>query len=661
MTAMTFRGIGFRCASGALLLASVAGLIPAACNSSNPVAPDPPPPTGSSAFTVSLAANPASLATGSTTPSTISVSVRRTDNGQPPPDGTSVSINTSLGSLGTDTSGNPVTLTTVRLAGGSASVNLFAGTATGTAQVLAQVEQSTGQVAVPIQTVNPPPFFLTSIAPNSGFHLGGQTVTISGSGIQGTVRVTFGGVVAQVKTTTATAIQATVPASTQPVEAGATRAVDVEVTNALGQTNSTSDKLTGAWTYRGEDVEPPLTVFSVAPLSGPNEGGTPVTITGMSFNPPVQVLFGKTIGGVFQGFQATVRTNPAPTSTSISAVTPSATGVGLSLANQLVDVQVRNVNTGESAIATGVFSYTGSALFVTSMSPLSGPYTGGTAVTIQGSGFDPRGQYQVQFGGSVQTFVPPPTQNGTVLNVTTVPVTVTSCQPPSGTLTVTRLDTGAVANSAIRFSYTAPSPNVTQLSPASGSQSGGTAVSIQGTGFDTNGQVRATFNGAVATVGTVTSTTVSVTTPAFTGTFDTETCTDGQGMQGKRNKPKAVDVVVTNSATGCADTFPQGYTYQPNDTSCVVPPPAKPKADFTFQVSNNTTVQFTNASTNSPTSYLWDFGEPSSGGANVSFQTNPSHVYTVPSGQSATFSVSLTATNAGGSDTVIKLITLTVP
>ncbi len=656
---MTFRGIGSRCASGALLLASVAGLILAACNSSNPVAPEPPPPTGASTFNLTLSANPSTLATGSTTPSTISVSVRRTDNGQAPPDGTSVSINTSLGSLGTDGSGNPVTISTVRLAGGNASVNLFAGTATGTAQVLAQVEQSTGLVAVPIRTVNPPPFFLTSISPNSGFVRGGQTVTISGSGIQAPVRVTFGGVVATVKTTTENAIQATVPASTQPVEAGMTRAVDVEVTNALGQTNSTSDKLTGAWTYRGDDVEPPLAVFSVAPLSGPNEGGTPVTITGMSFSPPVQVLFGKTIGGIFQGFQATVRTNPAPTGTSISAVTPSANGVGLSLANQLVDVQVRNVNTGESAIATGVFSYTGSALFVTSMSPLSGPYTGGTPVTIQGSGFDPRGQYQVQFGGSVQTFNPPPTQNGTVLSVTTVPVTVTNCQPPSGTLTVTRLDTGAVVNSAIRFTYTAPSPNITQLSPSSGSQSGGTGVSIQGTGFDS--QVRATFGGVVASVGTVTSTTVSATAPAFTGTFDTETCTDGQGMQGKRNKPKAVDVVVANTSTGCSDTFPQGYTYQPNDTSCVVPPPAKPKAEFSFQVINNTTVQFNNASTNSPTSYLWDFGEPASGGANLSFQTNPNHIYTVASGQSATFSVSLTATNAGGSDTVIKQITLTVP
>ncbi len=652
-----FRRIGFRRASSALFLAA-AGWIGAACNSSNPVAPDPPPPTGTSLFAITLSANPTTLATGSTTPSTISVSVRRTDNGQAPPDGTNVAINTSLGNFGTDSGGNAVTITSARLMGGAAQVNLFAGPANGTAQVLAQVEQSTGQVAIPIQTFTPPPFFLTSISPNSGFHLGGQTVTISGSGIQAPVRVTFGGVVAQVRSTTATSIQATVPASTTPVEAGMTKAVDVEVTNALGQSNSTSDKLASAWTYRGENVDPPLAIFSVAPLSGPNEGGTMVTITGQSFKPPVQVIFGKTIGGAFQGFQATVKTNPAPTESTIVAVTPSATGVGLSLANQLVDVQVRNVNTGESTIATGVFSYTGASLIVTSMSPLSGPYTGGTPVVIRGSGFDPRGTYQVQFGGTVQNFQPPPAQGGTLLNVTTVPVSVSNCNPPSGPLTVTRLDTGESVQSAIRFSYTVPTPNVTSLSPASGPQGGGTVVNIQGSGFDS--QVRVTFNGAVAVVGSTSSTSVSATAPAFTGTFDTETCTDGMGTQGKRNKPKAVDVVVTNTATGCGDTFPQGFTYQPNDTSCVVPPPAKPKADFTFQAVG-TTVQFNNASTNSPTSYLWDFGEPSSGGANTSFATNPSHVYSVPAGMTKTFSVSLTASNAGGSDTVVKLISVTAP
>jgi PKD repeat protein len=172
---------------------------------------------------------------------------------------------------------------------------------------------------------------------------------------------------------------------------------------------------------------------------------------------------------------------------------------------------------------------------------------------------------------------------------------------------------------------------------------------------------RATFGGAVATVGTVTSNAVNATTPAFTGTFDMETCTDSHGMQGMRKKPKAVDVVVTHTATGCADTFPLSFTYQPNDTSCVVPPPTKPTADFTFQTFG-TSVLFQDASTNSPTSYLWDFGEPSSGGSNVSTVANPTHVYSsVPPNSTKTFTVTLTASNAGGSGTAIKQISVTAP
>jgi len=645
---MRLRGFGLRFGLGAL---GAALLCLPACNSSNPVAPDAPPPTGNTPFTVTIASNPSTLAVGATTPATITVTVRRNDNNQPPPDGTQVSLNTSLGSFGSGTATTPVQLVTLTLSKGTAQTSLFPGSATGTAQLLAQVEQSIGQLAVPIQTVEQPAFFLLSISPNFGNAFGGQTVTITGSGIQAPVRVTFGTAVARVGTVTSTTIQATVPASTQPVAEGSTLAVNVAVTNALGQSGSTTDTLTSAWTYSGGDVQEPVAVFSVTPSSGPNAGGTPVTITGNGFISPVQVLFGISSGGSFQGFAATVQ---SATSTTIHATTPSATGVGLSLANQLVSVQVRNVNTGDTAVGTGVFSYTGAGLFVTSMSPTSGPYTGGTPVTIQGSGF--AGTLQVQFGGSVQTLRP---STGTQLNVITVPVTVSNCQPPSGTLTVRRLDTGDVAMSAINFTYTAPTPNISSLSPASGAQGGGNTVTLQGTGFDSSARV--TINGAAATVSSAQASSIVVTAPAFGGTFDTETCTDSHNMQGKRNKPKAVDVAVTSTATGCSDTLPMSYTYQPDDTSCVVTPPPKPKADFTFEILG-LMVAFNDVSSNSPTSRLWDFGDPSSGTANTSTAASPTHTYaSVMPGQTKTFSVTLNATNAGGTDTVVKFVTVTAP
>jgi plastocyanin len=53
------------------------------------------------------------------------------------------------------------------------------------------------------------------------------------------------------------------------------------------------------------------------------------------------------------------------------------------------------------------------------------------------------------------------------------------------------------------------------------------------------------------------------------------------------------------------------------------------------------TVQFTDTSTNTPTSWLWNFGD-----ATTSTAQNPTKTYSTP----GTYTVTLTATNAGGSD-----------
>jgi hypothetical protein len=63
------------------------------------------------------------------------------------------------------------------------------------------------------------------------------------------------------------------------------------------------------------------------------------------------------------------------------------------------------------------------------------------------------------------------------------------------------------------------------------------------------------------------------------------------------------------------------------------------------------TVQFTDASTNTPTSWSWDFGD---GG--TSTDQNPSHEYAA----AGTYTVVLTATNAAGSDVETKVAYITV-
>jgi len=73
-----------------------------------------------------------------------------------------------------------------------------------------------------------------------------------------------------------------------------------------------------------------------------------------------------------------------------------------------------------------------------------------------------------------------------------------------------------------------------------------------------------------------------------------------------------------------------------------------PVADFSASPTSGDsplTVNFTDLSTGGPTSWSWDFGD----GA-VSFDQNPSHTYSFP----GTYTVTLTATNAYGSDDEIK-------
>lgn len=70
-----------------------------------------------------------------------------------------------------------------------------------------------------------------------------------------------------------------------------------------------------------------------------------------------------------------------------------------------------------------------------------------------------------------------------------------------------------------------------------------------------------------------------------------------------------------------------------------------PVAAFTADVTTGpagTTVHFTDSSTHTPTSWLWNFGD-----GNTSTLHNPQHVYAAD----GTYTVTLTATNAAGSNT----------
>ena len=80
----------------------------------------------------------------------------------------------------------------------------------------------------------------------------------------------------------------------------------------------------------------------------------------------------------------------------------------------------------------------------------------------------------------------------------------------------------------------------------------------------------------------------------------------------------------------------------------------KPVANFTSDVTNGTapfTVQFTDLSENSPTTWSWKFGDDGK-----STEQNPIHEYT----EAGTYAVSLTAKNSAGSNTTKKTDYITV-
>ncbi|MBE7520269.1 MAG: IPT/TIG domain-containing protein [Thermoflexaceae bacterium] len=178
-------------------------------------------------------------------------------------------------------------------------------------------------------------------------------------------------------------------------------------------------------------------ITSLTPATGPTGGTTYVTISGANFTGTTSVTF----GGTDAPFYTVVN------STTIAVYTPAhAAGV--------VEVRVTNAaGTSANAGTADDFTYTGTGPVVSAISPTSGPTTGGTTVTITGSGFT--GATSVTFGGTAATF--------TVNNSTSI--TATSPAHSSGTVDViVTTPAGSSPNtSADNFTYTSVSAHHTYV------------------------------------------------------------------------------------------------------------------------------------------------------------------------------------------------------
>ena len=417
--------------------------------------------------------------------SNITIQARRTDNNSAPPVGSTLVVSTTAGTL-SNLSGTSsgVSIPIAFGTGGVARATLTLPIVALTAQVQAQLENSFGQATVRIiEGAEEPPLFIESVSPNIGPPSGGTQVVIQGSGFDEPVRVTFGELPADVLSVRSGSITVRTPAITLPVGQVSTVAVSVQINvNELDEPQG-ADTLGNAFTYaRDDQVELP-SIISISPTSGPNEGGTQVTILGEGFGSPVQVFFGS--GALIE---ATVLQS---TSTRIVVRTPSATGPNAVNQNSIVGVRVTNSSTGASADFASAYQY-GSPLgpFISTAGPTEGVYLGGTDVTIFGQGFEE--PVAIEFGAHAQQVI---SVSGTEIGARSVPVEIMNCNRPTGPFSVVNIETNEVADSGISFTYIPIEPLISDLTPNSievdvvtrDTIPNGASVLISGLGFDNLG------------------------------------------------------------------------------------------------------------------------------------------------------------------------------
>ncbi len=195
---------------------------------------------------------------------------------------------------------------------------------------------------------------VTLLDPSGGVVAGGNSVVITGTNFVDVTKVMFGTKSATFVVNSSTRITAVAPAGT----AGAT--VDVTVVTPAG---SSVAGTASEYTYGTP------TVTALNPDGGPSVGGNQVVITGTLFTGATAVKFGTK--------SATFVVN---SSTRITAVAPAGTR------GTTVDVTVTTPVGTSPTTGTGN-DYTYGIPTVTSVSPASGPSTGGIWVTIKGTDF----------------------------------------------------------------------------------------------------------------------------------------------------------------------------------------------------------------------------------------------------------------------------------
>ena len=266
---------------------------------------------------------------------------------------------------------------------------------------------------------------------------------------------------------------------------------------------------------------PPPTLVSVSPVPASTVASTAITIIGTGF---------KIGGGV------TVMIGAQPCASVNVTVATSLTCTAPAQAAGNYAILVTNPDTQNSSATPLMLNYQNAGPTVTSISPVSGPPAGGTAVTITGTGF--RTGATVLIGTSACN---------SVSIVGSSPSTSMTCTTTAGTASatavavkVTNLD-AKFGSKVSAYTYTAVVPVFTSMTDAQGTVTGGHANGgnsffINGSGFTSSSTVMIGAL-AAASVTYVSATKLTVKAPSWQNQNVSVSVTVTTGSLTSNNKP----------------------------------------------------------------------------------------------------------------------------
>jgi hypothetical protein len=405
-------------------------------------------------------------------------------NGSPAPDDTAITFEATGGAFS-----NGTTTASVLSEGGTASVAFLADTA-GSYVIRARVSSASRELVVEyVDRATTDALQITNVNPRRGSYAGGDQIVITGKGIQAPVEVFFDldgfayeaiivGVSESVPLSADGTITVITPAFTG-TDTGIQQTADVRVNTNAGTGSQETDTLPDAFVLLpGGGPQ----IFGVSPASGRSSGGEVVNVLGQGFGSvasDLSVSFADTQGVVKLGTVMAV----SPDGTQIQVETPRFSTIPLTQ-DEPQDVTVATVDgviTLEDAFIVLADEPTPA---IASISPIAGPFDGGTLVTIFGSGFQV--PVQVTFGDLTAVDVnvfndTTPADNDRIECVTPDYSQQDVIPPFAADVTVTNVTSGQTDTLPGAFTFGDPL-YITGNSPVEGGL--GDLVIIYGSGFE---------------------------------------------------------------------------------------------------------------------------------------------------------------------------------